>query len=70
MSEIQEIEIFILPDGTVKTEVHGVSGKKCLDITRSIEEALGGVVVNRELCPEYHDSEQNIDNQTFQSQNG
>lgn len=47
MSEIQEIDIFVNPDGTVKFEVRGVKGRNCLDITKSVEEALGGVVTER-----------------------
>jgi hypothetical protein len=58
MSEIQEIDIFIKPDGTVKFEVRGVKGKKCLDITKSVEEALGGSVTTRVHTDAFYDEDQ------------
>ncbi len=70
MSEIQEIDIFINPDGTVKFEVRGVKGKKCLDITKSVEEALGGSVTERVHTDEFHKNEQELDQNTFQTQSG
>ena len=45
---IQEIEIFINPDGQVRYEVRGVKGKKCLDITKDLEADLGGEILSRE----------------------
>jgi Protein of unknown function (DUF2997) len=50
--EIQEIEVFIDVDGQVEVKVHGVKGTSCLDITRPLEEALGGEVELREMTPE------------------
>ena len=50
--EIQEIEVFIDDDGQVEVKVHGVKGTSCLDITRPLEEALGGEVELREMTPE------------------
>jgi len=50
--EIQEIEVFIDADGQVEVKVHGVKGTFCLDITRPLEEALGGEVELREMTPE------------------
>ena len=47
MSELQEIDIFVKPDGTVKVEVRGVTGKKCLSITENIEKLLGGKITER-----------------------
>ena len=58
MSEIQEIDVFVMPDGTVKVEVRGVKGKKCLDITKGIEELLGGQIVKREHTHEFDEAEQ------------
>jgi hypothetical protein len=37
MSEIREIDIYIKPDGTVKLEVRGVKGTKCLELTEELE---------------------------------
>ena len=50
--ELQEIEVFIEEDGRVRIEVQGVKGKKCLDLTASLEEALGGEIEERELTHE------------------
>lgn len=50
--EIQEIEVFIDVDGQVEVKVHGVKGTSCLDITRPLEDALGGEVQRREMTPE------------------
>ena len=58
MSEIQEIDVFVKPDGTVSFEVRGVKGRKCLDITRGIEELLGGQVTQRDFTDEYNQAEQ------------
>ncbi|MDP2663650.1 MAG: DUF2997 domain-containing protein [Dehalococcoidia bacterium] len=38
---VAEIIITVTPDGKPKVEVKGVKGRKCLDLSRAIEEALG-----------------------------
>jgi len=58
MSEIQEIDVFVKPDGTVSFEVRGVKGRKCLDITKGIEELLGGNVTQRDMTEDYNQAEQ------------
>jgi len=58
MSEIQEIDVFINPDGTVKLEVRGVKGAKCLDITKGLENLLGGQVVEQVKTDEFEQAEQ------------
>ena len=50
--EIEEIEVIIDGAGHVELKVHGVKGTGCLDITRPLEEALGGGVESREMTPE------------------
>ena len=50
--EIQEIEVTIDRDGKVSLHVRGVKGKKCLELTRPLEEALGGEVESRTLTHE------------------
>ena len=70
MSEIQEIEVFIQPDGTVKIEVSGVKGQKCLNLTHGIEEALGGKVAVREHKSEFYDNEQELDQNSYVNQFG
>lgn len=51
--EIQEIEITISPAGEVAIAVRGAPGKKCLDLTRSLEDLLGGQVTSRDWTSEY-----------------
>ena len=51
--EIQEIDVFLNPDGTVRLEVRGVKGPQCLALTDALEKLLGGQVVAREKTPEY-----------------
>jgi hypothetical protein len=48
-----ELEIAILPDGTVKVVTHGLRGEACLAETKSLEEALGRVK-RREKTAEYY----------------
>jgi len=50
--EVQEIEVFIDADGNVELQVRGVKGEGCLDLTRQLEESLGGQVERRKMTPE------------------
>jgi hypothetical protein len=50
--EIQEVEVIVGKDGRVEITVRGVKGQACLDLTQSLETALGGVVISREMTPE------------------
>ncbi len=54
---IEEIEVFIDDSGEVKYEVRGVKGKKCLDLTRDLENDLGGNILLREDTSEMHEQE-------------
>ena len=58
MSGIEEVDVFINPDGTVRFEVRGVKGTKCLDVTKRLEELLGNQVVERTHTGEYDEAEQ------------
>jgi len=49
---LQEIEVTIDPSGQVVVHVRGVKGDACLELTRSLEAALGGKIVLREMTPE------------------
>ena len=60
MSEIQEVDVFIAADGSVRLEVRGVKGPACLGLTAPLEEALGGEVQQRETTAE-HDEEPDRD---------
>ena len=61
--ELQEIDVFIDEDGKVLIEVRGVKGKVCLELTRDLEEALGGQILKRKMTPEADETVQEI-NQT------
>lgn len=50
--ELEEIEVTIGKDGRVEIQVRGVKGLKCLEITKELEEALGGDILSRIMTPE------------------
>lgn len=50
--ELQEIEVVIGKDGQVQIQVRGVKGMKCLELTKELEEALGGEILARVMTPE------------------
>ncbi len=50
--EIQEIEITIDKDGQVVIHVSGAKGMVCQDITKDLEKALGGEILERQLTSE------------------
>lgn len=56
--ELQEIEIIISPDGQVQVQVRGVNGMQCLEITKEMEEALGGQIITRVMTPEALEGDQ------------
>ena len=49
---IKEIQVNLLPDGTVQINIQGVKGDACLEITHDLEQALGGAVVSRVMTQE------------------
>lgn len=53
MSELQEIEVHIYPDGNIKIEVQGAKGKKCLELTKEMEVLLGAKIIDRNFTGEY-----------------
>jgi hypothetical protein len=55
--ELQEIEVTIGKDGQVQIQVRGVKGRKCLEITKELEEALGGEILARVMSPEADENE-------------
>lgn len=59
--DVQEIEVIIEKNGQVRVEVRGVKGPACLDLTRSVEQALGGAVLDRQLTPEALEEAQQTD---------
>jgi hypothetical protein len=52
MMDLQEVEVVINKDGEVRLLVHGVKGNACLDLTRDLEAALGGLVTSRQMTSE------------------
>lgn len=58
MSEIQEIDVYVKPNGTVKVEVRGAKGGKCLELTEELVNLLGGQIVDRIRTDEFHQAEQ------------
>lgn len=68
--EMQEIEVNIGKDGQVEIVVRGVKGPQCLDLTASLEEILGGVVISREMTPEANEVSPAKIDQTDQSKTG
>jgi hypothetical protein len=68
--ELQEVEVFIDKNGQVRIEVRGVPGLSCLDLTRSLESALGGQVLERQMTPEAYQSEQATVEQRQRIQSG
>ena len=53
MNVLHEIEISIDTDGRVKVEIRGMKGPACVEVTREMEQLLGGKVVERTHTHEY-----------------
>ena len=53
MTEIQELDVHISADGRLSVEVRGVKGAACLEITKTLEEALGGEIIERRKTYEF-----------------
>lgn len=51
-----KISVKVLPDGSVKLEVKGIKGEKCLNFTKDFEEAIGDVV-QRYYTSEFYQKE-------------
>lgn len=60
---MEEVDVIIDADGKVRVEVRGAKGKTCLDITKALEQYLGGQV-ERELTDEYNQEQEDQDWQT------
>jgi hypothetical protein len=65
--DLEEIEVIIEKDGTVRIQVRGVKGEACLDLTKDLEAALGGQVEVREMTPEAYEANP-LQNQNQQKQ--
>lgn len=63
--DVQEVEITIDKNGQVQVQVRGVKGDQCLQLTKDLEEALGGEIVLREMTPEALEQQQQLDDQIY-----
>ena len=54
--ELQEVEVFIGKDGQIRVEVSGVKGMACLDVTKDLENAIGGQIQERTMRHEAYSS--------------
>jgi hypothetical protein len=68
--QLQEIDIYVRPDGTVKLEVRGVPGQQCLKLTEGLEKLLGGQVLAREHTCEFDQPAQQTVTDTAKLQSG
>jgi acylphosphatase len=57
------IDIVIHADGRVEIQVCGVKGERCLEVTKAVEEALGGKV-ERQVTSEMYETEEETTSQT------
>lgn len=51
---MEEIKVEIDQQGNVQVEVSGVEGGTCLDLTKHMEQLLGGEITQREFTREYY----------------
>ncbi len=54
---MRKIKITLRKNGTQKVEVLGAVGPDCVEFTRELEQRLGTPLDERELKPEYHQTE-------------
>ena len=64
---MKKMKITINKDGTQKVEVIGAVGEECVKFTSALEGRLGAVV-ERELKPEFHEVEPEIEHDFETSQ--
>jgi len=56
MAALKELIVTIMPDGEIKIETKGFTGKACVTETEAIK-ALLGEETSRELTPTYYEKE-------------
>jgi hypothetical protein len=57
---MKKYQITIRPDGTVKVEALDCAGDSCTELTLGVEKRLGSAVGERQLKPEYHQTEEEV----------
>jgi len=60
---MKKIKITLHKDGTQKVEVLGAVGEECVQFTKELERRLGTPLGERELKPEYHETESEVERQ-------
>ncbi len=60
---MKKIKITLHKDGTQKLEVLGAVGPECVQFTQELENRLGTPLGQRELKPEYHETESETERQ-------
>jgi len=60
---MKKIKITLHKDGTQKIEVLEAVGAECTELTKGFEQRLGPQVGERVLKPEYHETQQEIEQQ-------
>jgi hypothetical protein len=58
---MKKIKVTLHKDGTQDIEVLGATGESCVEFTRELEERLGAPQGERELKPEYHEAETELE---------
>jgi hypothetical protein len=58
---MKKIKITLHKDGTQKVEVLGAVGSECVEFTRELERRLGVPEGERQLKPEYHETEAEVE---------
>ena len=53
--ELHEIEVTIDAKGHVEVQVRGIKGMSCTEVTKALEEALGGKLEHRALTHEAYE---------------
>jgi hypothetical protein len=58
---MKKIRITIRKDGTQQIEVEGAVGPECVEFTRELEKRLGTPLGPRQLKPEYHENDTEVE---------
>lgn len=58
---LEEVEVIVKPDGQVEIRVRGVKGETCLELTRPLEELLGGEILLRLMTSEAAEEDTSLD---------
>lgn len=65
----QEFEISIDKQGKVKLHIHGVKGKKCLEVAKEFEKIIGKIVETKQTS-EFYEPETEVNTELKQRSYG